>query len=98
MTDKTSAYEEKYGISPHSFSKLERSVEFIDYKIKQEIPLSVRISILEEKFNNEINTLKKDLSEAKSEAKFKMVERLVYFSIIVGLITTLITLKLTGNV
>lgn len=93
MTDKISSHEDKYGYQDYNLSKLEHSVEFLDYKIKQETPLSIRISVIEERLNNEIKTLTKDLSDTKSEAKLKMVERLVYVSIIVGLITTLITLK-----
>ena len=70
---------------------LESKFEHLDYLVKQEKPLSIRISVLEEKVANEINSLRKDLTDAKSEAKFKMAERVTYIAVIVGLLTTLIT-------
>lgn len=99
MTDKTLQTKD-IDYMADRISRLESSVQFLDYRLKKENPsgLSDRVIILEQRFELELDTLKREFSEAKKEARLKMTERLVYVSIIVGLITTLITLKIVGRI
>lgn len=95
MAERKPNNESYYERDKYNLPELERKFEYLDFTVKQEKPLSIRISVLEERVANEINSLRKDLTDAKSEAKFKMAERVTYIAIIVGLLTTLIT-KYTG--
>lgn len=91
MTDKSFQTDDidNYSLSGR-LSRIESDIQLLDYRLKKEIPpdLSDRIIILEQKFDSEINVLKKELSEAKGTMK----ERLTFISIIVGLIIALASL------
>ena len=96
MTDKTSSPE---NIDFHLYERIlgiESSIKLVEAKIPSN--LSDRLTVIEQKFNNEVGTLKRDLEDSKNEARLKMIERLAYVAIIVGLLTTLITSKIFGGI
>ena len=100
MIEKTSQIEDisTYHLA-EKVTKLESMVELLEYKLEKEIPPSLadRITILEQKFDIEMNYFKKELSDAKGTMK----ERIGFISIIVTLIVALITvlgLVITGRV
>lgn len=86
-------------IDNEKLSKLEYSIQHLEYRMTQEIPanLTEKLTIIdpkfekmEQRFEGEIKNLKRDLVDAKASMK----ERLAFISIIVTLIIALVTLAL----
>ncbi len=86
-------------IDNERLSKLEYSIQHLEYRMNKEIPsnLAEKLTIIdpkfervEQRFETEINNLKRDLADAKVSMK----ERLAFISIIVTLIIALVTLAL----
>lgn len=73
----------------NDLSKLEYSIQHLEYRMDQEIPTDLvsRITVIEERFNSEISALKKDFYDAKESIKEKYTLYVIIITLVIALAT-----------